>query len=364
MAEIPFPGGAADGDVFFHEDKVCVYHKNINTWECRTVNTGSTEIGQPSAVTTRTVYTIPIPTNPVTGKVADDAPELPDLRNQYDANWYFAGEIQRVEEENDAAHVVVSEEIARIDGDIADLYDALPDGNSDFLSSEGGEVSGEINFTKPRTNTKGDGPIELRPNGSSTRWGLRIDTADYLNFDCTIQGSQTTQEVVYFSPAGDAEFSGDVTIEGDINGKRLDLTDKVFINRTDNNAGFIIQKGGSSKITLNGNGSAVFQGQIQAAADPTNDFHLVNKGWVEAKPELSGQLASSTTGEPVLMSQPDEGMARSEVRYFGKTSEGSSIQTKFSVEALINAMRSTVKTAVQESTDFDTLKAKLLEAFS
>ena len=39
MAEIPFPGGAQDGDVFFHEDKVCVYHADINTWECRTIDT-------------------------------------------------------------------------------------------------------------------------------------------------------------------------------------------------------------------------------------------------------------------------------------------------------------------------------------
>lgn len=40
MAEIPFPGGAQDQDVFFHEDKVCIYYANLNTWECRTVEVG------------------------------------------------------------------------------------------------------------------------------------------------------------------------------------------------------------------------------------------------------------------------------------------------------------------------------------
>jgi len=40
MAEIPFPGGAKDQDVFFHEDKICIYHGDINTWECRTIEVG------------------------------------------------------------------------------------------------------------------------------------------------------------------------------------------------------------------------------------------------------------------------------------------------------------------------------------
>ena len=35
--EIPFPGSAVDGAVFFHEDKVCVYHKAEHTWECRSI---------------------------------------------------------------------------------------------------------------------------------------------------------------------------------------------------------------------------------------------------------------------------------------------------------------------------------------
>ena len=37
MASAPFPNGATDGDVFFHNDKVCLYHKISNTWECRTI---------------------------------------------------------------------------------------------------------------------------------------------------------------------------------------------------------------------------------------------------------------------------------------------------------------------------------------
>ena len=37
MAEVPFPGGARDGTVFFHEDKVCIYSGPLNTWECRKV---------------------------------------------------------------------------------------------------------------------------------------------------------------------------------------------------------------------------------------------------------------------------------------------------------------------------------------
>ena len=37
MAEVPFPEGAKDGTVFFHEDKVCIYSEALNTWECRKV---------------------------------------------------------------------------------------------------------------------------------------------------------------------------------------------------------------------------------------------------------------------------------------------------------------------------------------
>ena len=36
MTATPFPDGVQDQDVFFHDDKVCVYHASINTWECGT----------------------------------------------------------------------------------------------------------------------------------------------------------------------------------------------------------------------------------------------------------------------------------------------------------------------------------------
>ena len=38
MSAVPFPDGPADQDVFFHDDKVCLFHADINTWECRTIN--------------------------------------------------------------------------------------------------------------------------------------------------------------------------------------------------------------------------------------------------------------------------------------------------------------------------------------
>ncbi len=39
MSKVPFPEGStvADGDVFFHNNVVCYYHKADNTWECRTI---------------------------------------------------------------------------------------------------------------------------------------------------------------------------------------------------------------------------------------------------------------------------------------------------------------------------------------
>ena len=39
--EAEFPGSAADGDVVFHKDKVFLYHKATNTWECRTIEVGN-----------------------------------------------------------------------------------------------------------------------------------------------------------------------------------------------------------------------------------------------------------------------------------------------------------------------------------
>ena len=35
MSDIPFPEGPQDGDIFFHLDKVCLYHGDSHTWECR-----------------------------------------------------------------------------------------------------------------------------------------------------------------------------------------------------------------------------------------------------------------------------------------------------------------------------------------
>ena len=35
MSDIPFPEGPQDGDIFFHLDKVCLYHGDSQTWECR-----------------------------------------------------------------------------------------------------------------------------------------------------------------------------------------------------------------------------------------------------------------------------------------------------------------------------------------
>ena len=37
MTEVPFPNGAKDGTIFFHEDKVCVYSEALNTGEVRKV---------------------------------------------------------------------------------------------------------------------------------------------------------------------------------------------------------------------------------------------------------------------------------------------------------------------------------------
>lgn len=39
--EAEFPGEAQDGDVVFHKDKVFLYHRAINTWECRTIEVGN-----------------------------------------------------------------------------------------------------------------------------------------------------------------------------------------------------------------------------------------------------------------------------------------------------------------------------------
>ena len=37
MDYLELPDRPADGTLFFHDDKVFVYHSAENTWECRTV---------------------------------------------------------------------------------------------------------------------------------------------------------------------------------------------------------------------------------------------------------------------------------------------------------------------------------------
>ena len=75
-----------------------MYHKAINTWECRTVERGIAS-GQPEAVTTRTVYTIPL-----TGQVDATPPDLPDLRTQYDVNWYLSYHV--LENKENIEHII------------------------------------------------------------------------------------------------------------------------------------------------------------------------------------------------------------------------------------------------------------------
>ena len=88
MAEIPFPGGAADQDVFFHEDKVCVYHAATNTWECRAM-AGETPQPDLPAIYTTDVY-VPeglresIRTTRV--GVPSQIEDVQAIQTQYDAN--------------------------------------------------------------------------------------------------------------------------------------------------------------------------------------------------------------------------------------------------------------------------------------
>ena len=59
MSEINFPGSAVDGSTFFHEDSVCLYHAETNSWECRTiVQPTSQPPDQNVYITTRSVYTL------------------------------------------------------------------------------------------------------------------------------------------------------------------------------------------------------------------------------------------------------------------------------------------------------------------
>ena len=87
MAEIPFPSGPADQDVFFHEDKVCVYHEDTNTWECRT-NFGEAAVNPGNTIFTTDVY---VPAGVVPGddirRTFEEINGKPvDVRTQSDLN--------------------------------------------------------------------------------------------------------------------------------------------------------------------------------------------------------------------------------------------------------------------------------------
>ena len=95
MFNSPFPGGAQDGDVFFHKDNACYYHAELNSWECRKVDITSTSYE--GGATTEDITVVPIPLDPEIGEeavVAEGYPELEQLLTQHDANWNFAYNIQ------------------------------------------------------------------------------------------------------------------------------------------------------------------------------------------------------------------------------------------------------------------------------
>lgn len=80
----------------------------------------------------------------------------------------------------------------------------------DYLEKAGGDISGELSFTKNRCNDVGCGPIHISPANSTTAWSIRQDSADYLNFDANV-GSYN--EVIWFAPDGGATFSGQVELK-------------------------------------------------------------------------------------------------------------------------------------------------------
>ena len=89
MSQIPFPGGAADQDVFFHEDKVCVYHKDINTWECRTaLESAPNTPDPPDTIYTTDVYIPGGYREELQAAMDAEVPgeTAPAIRTQYDAN--------------------------------------------------------------------------------------------------------------------------------------------------------------------------------------------------------------------------------------------------------------------------------------
>ena len=80
----------------------------------------------------------------------------------------------------------------------------------DYLEKEGGDVTGELTFTKDRCNDVGCGPIHISPGNSTTAWSIRQDSADYLNFDANVG---TYSEVIWFAPDGGATFSGQIELK-------------------------------------------------------------------------------------------------------------------------------------------------------
>jgi len=80
----------------------------------------------------------------------------------------------------------------------------------DYLEKDGGDISGELTFTKDRCNDVGCGPIHIAPANTATSWSIRQDSADYLNFDANVG---TYNEVIWFAPDGGATFSGQVELK-------------------------------------------------------------------------------------------------------------------------------------------------------
>ena len=86
MFNIPFPGGAKDGDVFFHKDNACYYHEELNTWECRKVDTST--VNDPNYLTTADVYTLNVrPTFVENPFSLTDDPNT--VVTQQEANWWL-----------------------------------------------------------------------------------------------------------------------------------------------------------------------------------------------------------------------------------------------------------------------------------
>jgi len=92
MAQVPFPEGAKDGTVFFHEDKVCIYSESLNTWECRKVVDPDDPNREAAVQYTTDVYTVAdqrgslreFAQNQLNAKSVNF--DVPAIQTQYDAN--------------------------------------------------------------------------------------------------------------------------------------------------------------------------------------------------------------------------------------------------------------------------------------